>query len=247
MGYEGWCKLEGMLILIGFGAQMIDGALGMAYGVTCNSILLAMGYPPAIASSVVHLSEIATTGISGFSHWKLKNVNKRLFKNLVIPGMIGGAIGAYILSSIPDIRKFVAAYLLIVGIHIYYRAFRSQVFSFYNTQFVRILGFVGGGMDAIGGGGWGPIVTTTLIGSNYHPRFAIGSVNTAEFFVTLVQSVAFFLSIGMIPWKLSLYLCIGGVIAAPFSAFLTKIVSREILMISVGTLIIILSLRTLFM
>jgi len=235
-----------LLALVGFLAQLIDGALGMAYGVTCNSLLLAFGYPPAAASASVHLAEVATSGVSGHFHWKLGNVDKTLFKQLVWPGMAGGALGAYTLSNLPgdNLRPWIAAYLGIMGVRILYKAAsanRRQTSGRHRTQ---VLGFVGGLFDAIGGGGWGPIVTTTLVDRGLEPRMAIGSVNRAEFFVTLVQSFTFALFVGFAHWQVILGLCLGGVAAAPLAAYVARWLRAETLMFMVGILIVALSIRT---
>ncbi len=232
--------------LAGFLAQLVDGALGMAYGVTCNSLLLAFGYPPAAASASVHLAEVATSGVSGHFHWRLGNVDRQLFKALVVPGMLGGVIGAWTLSRLPGdtIRPWIAVYLGLMGLRILYQAIRIAPLIQPRMRRVRWLGFVGGLMDAIGGGGWGPIVTSTLVGHGHDPRMAIGSVNRAEFFVTVAQSFAFAWAIGVGNWRVVVGLCLGGVIAAPLGAHLARWVKAETLMRLIGVVIILLSLRT---
>lgn len=232
-------------MLVGFVAQMVDGALGMAYGVTSNSILLTIGVTPAAASASVHFAEVVTTAVSGISHYGLGNVSMALIKKLVIPGVIGGAIGAYLLSSVDAkwIKPGVAAYLAVIGLTILYKAFRSPVERHVDTM-IAPLGLAGGFFDAIGGGGWGPIVTSTLVARGNNPRFAIGSVNTSEFFVTLAQSIVFFITLGVMTWKIVLGLLIGGVIAAPMAALLCKRIPYKVLMVMVGLLITGLSIRT---
>lgn len=236
-------------ILVGFVAQMIDGALGMAYGVSSNTFLLSVGIPPAAASASVHMAEVFTTGVSGISHWRLGNLDKALIKRLLIPGLIGGVLGAYILSSIPGdvIKPFISAYLMIMGIVIIVKALRKNSEINKVTSHIVPLGLVGGFFDAIGGGGWGPIVTTTLVARGNHPRFTIGSVNFAEFFVTLAESVTFILTIGLEFWKIIVGLLIGGVIAAPLAAMVVKKLPTRLLMALVGVLIILLSLRTIYL
>ncbi len=235
-------------VIVGFIAELIDGTLGMAYGVSSTSFLLSIGIPPAQASASVHTSEIFTTLFSGLSHLKFGNVSKALFKRLVIPGVIGGIIGAYILTEVPVklIKPAVALYLSIMGILILYRAFK-KIKERIETRGTVPLGLVGGFFDAIGGGGWGPIVASTLVARGNHARFAIGSVNLAEFFVTVAQSITFFLTIGISHWNIILGLIIGGVIGAPIAAFLTKRLPVKVLMIFVGTLIILLSFRTIYL
>jgi uncharacterized membrane protein YfcA len=233
--------------LAGFLAQMVDGALGMAYGVTCNSILLALGYPPAVASASVHAAEVVTSGISGHFHFRLGNVDRRLFRSLVWPGMIGGALGAYALASLPGdaLRPWVAMYLALMGIRILIKAWTRVAAQRPSARRLEALGFAGGLLDAIGGGGWGPIVTSTLIGRGHDPRFAIGSVNRAEFFVTLVESAMFLITIGLTHWRIIIGLCLGGALAAPIAARVTRRVPRRAMMVAVGLLVVVLSLRTL--
>jgi uncharacterized protein len=234
-------------ILVGFIAQMVDGAIGMAYGVMSTSVLLSFGVPPATASACVHAAETFTTGASGMAHWKLGNVDRRLIWRLAVPGAIGGAVGAYVLTNIPGeaIKPFISGYLLLIGIFIIYKAVhRKHSFVDEPPNNVAPLGLVGGFVDAIGGGGWGPIVTSTLLGQGNHPRYTIGSVSMAEFFVTLTISATFILTIGLELWPTILGLVIGGIIAAPFAALAAKHLPPKILMIIVGIVIMLLSLRT---
>jgi uncharacterized protein len=240
-----------LFILVGFLAQMIDGALGMAYGVSSNTFLLSIGIPPAAASASVHMSEVVTTGISGISHWKLGNVDWKLVKRLLIPGVIGGVMGAYVLTSIDGdiIKPYIAAYLLIMGGVIVYKAFtivpRHKPDEYHGPR-ISLLGVFGGFCDAIGGGGWGPVVTSTLVARGKNPRMTIGSVNFSEFFVTLGQSILFVITLSMGEyWQIILGLLIGGAIAAPIAAKLTQKLPLKYLMIFVGVLIIGLSIRTL--
>lgn len=236
-------------ILVGFFAQMIDGALGMAYGVFSNSFLLSLGVPPALASASVHTAEIFTTGVSGLSHLKFGNVKKQLLFKLLIPGIIGGALGAYILTSIPGktIKPIIAVYLLIMGVLIIRKSFQMANHKEREaTGNLVPLGLAGGFFDAIGGGGWGPIVTSTLIVKGNNPRFTIGSVNLAEFFVTLTEAITFFAFIKLVHLKVILGLIIGGVAAAPLAAFTCKKLPARLLMVVVGVLIILLSCRNLW-
>lgn len=239
-----------IFVLVGFLAQMIDGALGMAYGVSSNTFLLSIGVPPAAASASVHMAEVVTTGISGFSHWRLENIDKELIKRLVIPGVIGGVVGAYLLTEIPSnvIKPIVSAYLLIMGFVIIFKALRVGEILKGIPVYVGILGLIGGFFDAIGGGGWGPIVTTTLMARGTHPRFTIGSVNFSEFFITFAESVTFILALRLEFfqdfWTIIVGLLIGGAIAAPLAAVVTKRLPTRALMVLVGVLIIILSIRT---
>ncbi len=235
-----------LYIFIGFVAQLIDGALGMAYGVTSNTLLLALvpGIRASVASAVVHSSELVTTAVSGVSHFKFGNVDKKLFRKLVIPGILGGITGAYILTKVPDdiIKPIVLAYLIVLGFLILYKGVRKQVEEKEVTTHIIPLGIVGGFFDATGGGGWGPIVTSTLIARGHNPKLVIGSVNAAEFFVTFSEVVAFVTGLGggflSKYWKIILGLLLGGVITAPFAAMITKRVKVRTLLVFVGLLIV---------
>jgi uncharacterized membrane protein YfcA len=240
-----------LYMLVGFVAQMIDGALGMAYGVSSNTFLLSVGVPPAIASASVHVAETFTTAVSGASHWRLGNVDRDLFKKLIIPGVLGAVVGAYILSQIDGniIKPYISAYLLIMGTVILVKALRNNHTERKVTDHISILGTIGGFFDAIGGGGWGPIVTTTLVARGNNPRFTIGSVNSSEFFITFSQSVVFIVALFsdlVSNWTVILGLLVGGMIAAPFAAVVTKRLPVRVLMGMVGLLIIGLSIRTIW-
>lgn len=242
-----------LYILVGFLAQMIDGALGMAYGVSSNTFLLSLGIPPAAASASVHMAEVVTTGISGFSHWRLGNVDWKLVRRLLLPGVVGGVVGAYLLTSIDGniIKPYIAAYLLVMGGFIIYKAFSikaQQGKDYYHGPRVSWLGVFGGFCDAIGGGGWGPVVTSTLVAKGKHPRTTIGSVNFSEFFVTFSQSVLFVIALSFGEyWQIIVGLLVGGAIAAPLAAWLSQKLPLKALMIFVGTLIILLSIRTIYL
>ena len=241
-----------LYVLVGFIAQIIDGALGMAYGVSSNTFLLSIGLPPAAASASVHMAEVFTTGISGISHWKLGNIDWKLVKRLLVPGVIGGVSGAYLLTSIDGdvIKPFISAYLLIMGVIILVKAFnyKPKPQNGVHTARVSALGLVGGFFDAIGGGGWGPIVTTTLVARGKNARMTIGSVNFSEFFVTLAESITFVLTLSFLGyWQVILGLLLGGVIAAPLAAVLTKKMPAKVLMFIVGLLIVGLSIRTILL
>jgi len=242
-----------VFVLVGFVAQMIDGALGMAYGVSSNTFLLSLGIPPAAASASVHMAEVVTTGISGFSHWRLGNVDWKLVRRLLVPGVIGGVVGAYILTTIDGniIKPYIAAYLLIMGGVIIYKAITMTHHHDLDDNHgprVSLLGLFGGFCDSIGGGGWGPVVTSTLVAHGKHPRMTIGSVNFTEFFVTLSESILFVIALSFGEyWQIILGLLIGGAIAAPIAARLSQKLPIKTLMIVVGTLIVALSLRTIYM
>jgi uncharacterized membrane protein YfcA len=239
-----------VLVLVGFLAQLIDGSLGMAYGVSSNSFLLAVGVPPAAASAAVHTAEIFTTAVSGFSHWKIGNVDWKFVWGLLIPGVIGAALGAYVLTSVDGsvIKPYIAIYLLIMGVRILIKAFTYSHGHGRDPKPALLipLGLVGGTMDALGGGGWGPIVTSTLISTGHTPSKTIGSVNFSEFFITMTAAITFIITIGLSHLNIIAGLLLGGVLAAPLGALLTKKISPKIIMIIVGALIILLQLRTLY-
>lgn len=232
-------------LLVGFAAQLIDGSLGMAYGVSSASFLMSTGVSPVTASASVHIAEVFTTGISGLSHWKFGNVDKRMFRKLVVPGAIGAAIGAYVLTSFDGdvIKPYVSAYLLIMGIIIISKAFK-KVIAFKDYKNVRWLALLGGFIDASGGGGWGPVVTTTLIGSGNNPRLTIGTVNAVEFLVALTASGIFTLFAGINSWLVIAGLIAGGALAAPIGAYLCHKINARAAIMVVGLLITFLSLRT---
>ena len=240
-----------LVAIIGFVAQLIDGSLGMAYGVSANSFLLTLGYSPALASASVHASEVFTSLISGLSHWKFGNVNKKMLLSLLIPGVIGGALGAYVLTSLDGdvIKPYISIYLLLMGIRIIIKAFQPlpEKEKEPKSGLLIALGLVGGSCDAIGGGGWGPVVTTTLISTGHSPSKTIGSVNFAEFFVTLAESIVFVLTLGLTNYKVVLALLAGGLIAAPIGAALTKRLPIKVIMFFVGLLIVFLQIRTLYL
>jgi len=233
-------------MLVGFFAQLIDGAIGMAYGVSSTTFLLSMGISPAAASASVHVAKIFTTAASGLAHWNLRNVDTGMVKKLLLPGVAGGVTGAFLLVNIDGnlIKPFISAYLIVMGIVILVKAFRPKQPARKSTH-IGILGFIGGFFDAIGGGGWGPIVTTTLVAQGSHPRATIGSVNFTEFFVSFAQSVAFVLALSFFEyWQIILGLLLGGVIAAPLAALATRKIPIKVLMVIVGIVIILLSIRT---
>lgn len=233
-------------IIIGFIAQLIDGALGMAYGISASSLLLGVGIPPAVVSSTVHAAECFTTGASALSHRAFGNVNKALFLGLLIPGVIGAFLGAYILTAIDGdmIKPYIAGYLLIMGFVLILKAYHSFPPRAVTTH-LKPLAFFGAFIDAIGGGGWGPIVGSTLLARGSPFRETVGTVNTVEFFVTLSASLGFLIGIGLTHWNVILGLALGGVVAAPIGAWVCKRVPHRPLMVLVGLVVIGLSLRTL--
>jgi uncharacterized protein len=226
-------------VAVGLLAQAVDGALGMAYGITSTTFLMASGVSPATASASVHVAEVFTTGVSGISHAKLGNVNKKLFLKLLLPGITGAVIGAYILTNIDGkiIKPYVSAYLLIMGLYILSKVFKKIRITRNEPKHVAKLALLGGFVDATGGGGWGPVVTTTLVGTGQDPRTTIGSVNFAEFFLTLGSAITFTALVGFGPWMVVAGLVIGGLFAAPFAAYLCSKFPTKTLLILVGTLI----------
>lgn len=236
-----------LFVAVGFAAQMVDGALGMGYGLTSTTVLLSMGTPPAIASASVHTAEIFTTAASGASHWHHRNVDHALLKRLVLPGMAGGVLGAYVLTSFPGetLRPIVSAYLLCMGIVILWRAWRKTQGPAHTPRQLLALGFAGGFLDASGGGGWGPLVASTLVGRGVKARYIIGTTNLAEFFITTTISATFVATIGLELWPIITGLILGGVVAAPLAAYVTKHVPDKPMMVLVGALIFLLSARNL--
>ncbi|MCE7072068.1 MULTISPECIES: sulfite exporter TauE/SafE family protein [Dyadobacter] len=238
-----------LYLLVGLAAQLVDGALGMAYGVTSTSFLLSLGVPPAISSTSVHVAEMFTTGASAISHFRYKNINKKLFKSLLIPGVLGAVTGAYLLSDVIDgdlVKPYIAAYMLILGLIIIRKALQKNLVK-NKTKKIGILAAAGGFLDSIGGGGWGPIVTSTLLGQGRDPRYTIGSVNAAEFVIAFASGVTFLIFTGVSSWQVVSGLIIGGVIAAPFGAMLVGKIKRKPLMLIIGALVIGLSVRTIWL
>jgi uncharacterized protein len=232
-----------LLLAIGFVAQLVDGALGMAYGVLANAAMLSMGLPPAHASALVHTAEIFTTGASAASHIYHRNVDWRVVARLGVTGVLGAVLGAWILSNIEvgAARRWIYAYLLCMGLYILWRSWRIVLAPRTPAGWVIPLGFVSGFLDASGGGGWGPVTTSTLIGSGHAPRETVGSVNTTEFFVTVAAATTFFVELGASPLEHLIPLVLGGVLAAPFGGWAVRHVPAQALMVAVGVLIVILS------
>ena len=231
-------------ILAGFTAQLVDGALGMAFGVISSTLLISLGMPPAAASAGVHTVETFTTGTSGISHILHKNVDWKLFRRLAIPGIIGGILGAYVLSNIDAtvVKPFVLAYLAAIGALLLWRA-RNHRHHDVPPKVVGPLGLVGGFLDAAGGGGWGPIVTSNLLAQGGDPRRIIGTVNTTEFLVTATISATFVFTLGWAAFTAATVgLLLGGVVAAPLGARIASRVNAKLLLTAVGVLLIITSL-----
>lgn len=236
-------------IFVGFIAQIIDGTLGMAYGVSCSTLLLNLGVAPRVATAAVHTAEVFTTGVSGLSHLRFKNIDKELFFRIVITGVIGAMIGAYLISNVLEgnmIKPYVAAYLLILGMIILYKGIKNKQTQEKQIKRAELLAFSGGFLDSIGGGGWGPIVTSNIINQGKNPRQTIGTVNTAEFFVTFFSTGVFMFFVGIESWQIVLGLIAGGVIAAPLGALFAAKVNRRVMMIIIGIVIILTSLVTIY-
>jgi uncharacterized protein len=231
------------LVAVGFFAQIVDGALGMAFGVISTSSMLFLGVPPAQASAIVHTAEIFTTGASATSHIAHRNVDWRIVIRLGITGVAGAILGAWFLSNIDAsvMRPFISAYLMLMGVFILLKAARMAPARDAPAGWMPPLGFVAGFLDASGGGGWGPISTSTLVGSGHAPRLAVGSVNIAEFFVTIAAATTFFVELGLSPLPQLIALVIGGVLAAPFGGVAVKHIPPRVLMIVVGVLVIVLA------
>lgn len=237
------------MILVGFVAQLIDGLLGMGYGLSSTAALLSIGVPlPAISGSI-HTAEMFSSGASGLSHYKFGNVNKKLLKLLIIPGVIGAVLGAVLLSTFSTkysniIKPFLAIYTLLLGVRILIRVFRKKQSS-KKLKNVGWLAFFGGFLDSFGGGGWGPLVTSTLISKGKTPRFVIGTVSLSEFFITFSSALAFFAFLGLSHWKVILGLVIGGTLAAPLAARLSGKLPMKMMFIGVGILVILWSINVL--
>lgn len=226
---------------VGLLAQLVDGSLGMAYGLVSASVLLSLGLPPVAASTSVHTAELATSAVSGASHAWFGNVDRRLLLQLAIPGVCGGILGALFLANVPGqtIAPYINGYLVVLGLLVLARAsghplFRGQM------RHPSPLGFFAGLLDAIGGGGWGSIATSTLIARGGTARIMIGTANAAEFMVTVAVSTTLIMHTGVQYWTVVLGLLVGGVIAAPFAAWLVKHLPERIILVAVGLMIVVL-------
>jgi len=252
--WPGLATVFGLFLAVGFLAQLIDGAVGMAYGVISSSVLLAFGVPPAQASATIHAAECFTTGASGASHMLHKNVDWKLFWRLAPAGVVGGVIGAYLLTGFDAtfIKAIVIAYLGVLGLYMFSRALRPPKDEPPHLKHVIPLGIAGGFLDASGGGGWGPVVTSTLPGRGHAPRYVIGSVNSAEFIVTVAISLTFLWTLltgrfelegGLATGGAAMGgLIIGGLIAAPLAGYVTKIAPARVLLMAASLLVIGLSI-----
>ncbi|CAA9292042.1 MAG: Sulfate transporter, CysZ-type [uncultured Actinomycetospora sp.] len=243
-----------LFALAGLIAQLVDGSLGMAYGVTSTSVLLAVGTAPAIASASVHLAEVGTTLASGAAHWRFGNVDWRVVGILAVPGAVGAVLGAYVLVNLTESAEpYMALVLLLLGVYVLLRfssrAIAKRVVSGPRPggRFLGPLGLVAGFLDAAGGGGWGPVATSSLLASGrLEPRKVIGSVDTSEFVVALAASIGFLLTLSQegLDWTIVLALMVGGVIAAPFAAYIVRLLPARVLGTAAGGLIILTNART---
>ncbi|MHA4895661.1 sulfite exporter TauE/SafE family protein [Pedobacter sp. PWIIR3] len=239
------------MLLVGFVAQLVDGALGMGYGVISTTLLLSGGLNPAVISGSIHTAEMFSSGASGFSHYRFGNVNKKLFKTLLIPGVLGAIAGAILLAYAGEafskwIRPVISFYTLLLGIRILLNAFKEKQ----KSQKVKRAGWLagaGGFLDSFGGGGWGPLVTSTLIAKGRTPKYVIGSVSLTEFFVTMASAVTFFFILGVSHWQSILGLIAGGVLAAPIAAKLVGRLPIKKMFIGVAAIVIISSIRIIWM
>lgn len=233
-----------LLVLAGFLAQLVDGALGMGFGIVGTTMMLSLGLPPAQASAMVHIAEVFTTGASGASHVAHRNVDWRIVRSLAFAGAVGGGLGAYVLASVDGdmIKPFVVGYLALMGVVILYKTFRRpKPKPPVPARWLPTLGLSGGFLDAVGGGGWGPIVTSTLIGRGEQPRTVIGSVNLTEFFVTMTISATFIFTIGLDDIRPVLGFIVGGIIAAPLAGLAVRVAPPQVLRTGVGVLVVALS------
>ena len=236
-----------VFLLIGIFAQLVDNTLGMGYGATSTSFLISYGVPPVVSSMAVHVAEMFTTGASAISHYWFKNINKKLVMHLILPGVAGSILGSYLLADVIDgtkIKPFIAMYMIILSVMIIMKGLRKTRIK-KRTKRLGYLATFGGFMDAIGGGGWGPIVTSTLLGKGRDPKYTIGSVNTAEFAIAFASGFTFMILGGISGWPVIAGLILGGIVAAPLGAYLVNKIPRKPFTVLIGLLLIYLSLQTL--
>lgn len=240
------------MLLVGVFAEIVAGSMGMGYGVICTTTLLFLGIPPHAVSASIHSAESFTTAAGSISHIKLKNVSKSLVKKLAIPAIIGAIIGAISLTYLGEYyskitKTIISFYTLYLGFKIFSNAFKpKQNKSLKKKTNLTRLGIVGGFIDSFAGGGWGPLVTGTLIKNSFTPRFAVGSSTVAKFILTITAAVTFFFTLGIQHWNIILGLLIGGIITAPFSAMLTAKLPVKIMFVVIGILVIVMSSITIF-
>ena len=240
------------MLLVGFGAEVVAGSMGMGYGVICTTILLVLNVPPPVISASIHSAESFTSAAGSISHWQLGNINKKLVKSLAIPAIIGAVIGALLLTYVGEryakmTKPFIAFYTMYLGIKIIQNAFSSKDNSLKKKKVnIKFLGLIGGFIDSFGGGGWGPLVTGTFIKNGHTPRYVIGSSTFAKCILTVASAVTFIFTIGFHHWNIVAGLLIGGIVTAPFSAMLTSKLPTKKMFIAVGVVVIFCSLITIY-
>jgi uncharacterized membrane protein YfcA len=236
-------------LLFGAVAALIDGSLGMAYGVTGTAFLLGYGISPVEAVAYIHIAEIFVSGSSGLNHWKIGNIDTKLFKKLLVPGIIGAILGALIIAKvkIPYLSIVISIYLLFMGIFLIAKAYSKIKLQLKQKISVVIpLAVTGGFVDGAGGGGWGPVVTTSLLGGKMEPKKIIGTVNASEFFINLASAVSLLFLVKVTDWEALAGLIIGGFLVAPYAARVTSKMSEKMILTIVGCLITILSIRKIY-
>ncbi|MEI8059821.1 MAG: sulfite exporter TauE/SafE family protein [Ferruginibacter sp.] len=238
------------MLLIGFGAELVAGSMGMGYGVICTSLLLILNVPPPVVSASIHSAEAFTSAAGTISHWQLGNINKKLAKALALPAIIGAVLGALLLTYVGEryakiTKPFMAGYTIYLGIKILQNAFKKKnIHQQKKKNNITILGFIGGFIDSFGGGGWGPLVTGTFIKNGHTPRFVIGSSTFAKCILTVASAITFIFTIGIHHWNVVAGLLIGGIVTAPFSAMLTSKLPTKKMFVAVGIVVIVCGLIT---
>lgn len=240
------------MLLVGFTAEIVAGSMGMGYGVICTTILLILNVPPTIISASIHSAESFTSAAGSISHWQLGNINKKLAKALAIPAIIGAVAGALLLSYVGEryakiTKPFIALYTMYLGIRILQNAFTKRDSNSKKKNVnITVLGLIGGFIDSVGGGGWGPLVTGTFIKNGHTPRYVIGSSTFAKCILTVASAITFIFTIGIHHWNIVAGLLIGGIVTAPFSAMLTSKLPTKKMFIAVGIVVIFCSLITIY-
>ena len=240
------------MLLVGFGAELVAGSMGMGYGVICTSLLLIMNVPPPVVSASIHSAEAFTSAAGTISHWQLGNINKKLTRALAIPAIIGAVAGALALSYVGEkyakvTKPFIAAYSIYLGIKILQNAFKKKEANQQKKKSnITALGLIGGFIDSFGGGGWGPLVTGTFIKNGHTPRFVIGSSTFAKCILTVASAITFIFTIGIHHWNVVAGLLIGGIVTAPFSAMLTSKLPTKKMFITVGIVVVFCGLVTIY-
>ncbi len=240
------------MLLVGFGAELVAGSMGMGYGVICTSLLLMLNVPPPVVSASIHSAEAFTSAAGTISHWQLGNINKKLAKALALPAIIGAVTGALLLTYVGHkyekmTKPFIAAYTIYLGVKILQNAFKKKQVSHQKKKSnITALGLVGGFIDSFGGGGWGPLVTGTFIKNGHTPRFVIGSSTFAKCILTVASAITFIFTMGIHHWNVVAGLLIGGIVTAPFSAMLTSKLPTKRMFIAVGIVVILCGLVTIY-